>query len=383
MKRKVFLIVLAAVLCFAAAASADSGGLTFAQTCWHKLATATTLYVQIQPGDPLTAAGTLEAGTYVRPTGDTMDGKAEISIGFDISYRCYVDGSAIVSCAQSVTLPDGRVVSVPEAAAKSKTALNVFLDAEYNTTLSGGSYTDADGVVHEITDELSDAELEELAREAKWDKAMALAYAHNGRTMTYYHDDAGNETLVLVSYMGLARSRVTMNGEEQMVETWRLSWETEAPEDKMLAVVAPKDAANVRLRATNKSNSTILNRVPTNTVVQVIKTDKNWTLVDTNDPESPRGYISTSVLQFYPNVQIPYEAAKVSAAGRTTGDDPVWIRSKDSSKARRIIQFNLGEPLSVCSRTETGWCEVDVGGYHAYILPEFVTLDEQLTAENP
>ena len=261
--------------------------------------------------------------------------------------------------------------------------MNLWLETEYGESLSGGSFTDADGVVHEITDELTEEDLDELAREAKWSKAMGLAYAHNGRTMTYYHDDEGNEIPVLVSYMGLARSRVTMYDEEQMVETWRLSWATEAPEDKVLAVVAPKDAANVRLRATNKSNSTVLNRVPTNTVVQVIKTDKNWTLVDTNDPESPRGYISTSVLQFYPNEQIPYEAAKVSAAGRTKGDDPVWIRSRDSSKARRIIQFNLGEPLSVCSRTETGWCEVDVGGYHAYILPEFVTLDEQLTAENP
>lgn len=378
MKRKVFLIVLAALLCFAAAASALE--LTFAQTCWHKLATDVTLYVQIQEGEPLTAAGTLSAGTYVRPTGDTMEGKTGISFNFE-TYG-YVDGSAIISCSQSITLPSGTTVNVPEALARSKAAMNLWLETEYGETLSGGSFTDADGVVHEITDELSAEEIEELSREARWQKAMGLAYAHNGRTMTFYHDDDGNEIPVLVSYMGLARSRVTMYDEEQMVETWRLSWETEAPEDKVLAVVSPKDAGNVRLRATNKSNSTVLNRVPTNTVVQVIKTDKNWTLVDTNDPESPRGYISTPVLQFFPNTQISYEAAKVSAAGRTTGSDPVWIRSKDSSKARRIIQFDLGEPLSVCARTESGWCEVDVGGYHAYILPEFVTLDE-LSAGNP
>ena len=379
MRRRVFWILMAVLLL--AAASASAFELSFAQTCWHKTSRAVTLYVQADGQGDLIDVGTLPAGFYVRPTGDTMDGKDGIAYNFE-TYG-YVDGSAIISCAQTVTLPSGTTVSVPEALAKSKSAMNLWLETEYGESLSGGSFTDADGVVHEITDELTEEDLDELAREAKWSKAMGLAYAHNGRTMTYYHDDEGNEIPVLVSYMGLARSRVTMYDEEQMVETWRLSWETEAPEDKVLAVVAPKDAANVRLRATNKSNSTVLNRVPTNTVVQVIKTDKNWTLVDTNDPESPRGYISTSVLQFYPNEQIPYEAAKVSAAGRTTGDDPVWIRSKDSSKARRIIQFNLGEPLSVCSRTETGWCEVDVGGYHAYILPEFVTLDEQLTAENP
>ena len=162
MKRKVFLIVLAAVLCFAATASALE--LTFAQTCWYKLATDVTLYVQIQEGDPLTAAGTLSAGTYVRPTGDTMDGKAGISFNFE-TYG-YVDGSAIISCAQTVTLPSGTTVSVPEALARSKSAMNLWLETEYGESLSGGSFTDADGVVHEITDELTEEDLDELAREA-------------------------------------------------------------------------------------------------------------------------------------------------------------------------------------------------------------------------
>ena len=381
MKRKVFLIVLAAALCFAAAAFADDG-LQFNQTCLYWLARDVTAYIQV---DDSLRAFTLPAETYVRQVENGgLDGKTCIMFGAfgNYAYIDNSDASAIVFHAQSVTLPNGETGYVPYAAAANSRAMNTYLDAAYGMTFSGGTYTDANGVTHEITDELSAEEEEELSREARWQKAMGLAYAHNGRTMTFYHDDDGNEIPVLVSYMGLARSRVTMYDEEQMVETWRLSWETEAPEDKVLAVVSPKDAGNVRLRATNKSNSTVLTRVPTNTVVQVIKTDKNWTLVDTNDPEAPRGYISTPVLQFYPNTQISYEAAKVSAAGRTKGDDPVWIRAKDSSKARRIIQFNLGEPLSVCSRTETGWCEVDVGGYHAYILPEFVTLDD-LTAENP
>ena len=59
----------------------------------------------------------------------------------------------------------------------------------------------------------------------------------------------------------------------------------------------------------------------------------------------------------------------------------MWIRSKDSSKARRIIQFDLGEPLSVYCQNEQGWSEVDVGGFHAFILSEFVTLEEEITAK--
>ena len=203
---------------------------------------------------------------------------------------------------------------------------------------------------------------------------MSLAYAHNGSTLTYYeNDDDGSQIPVSVVYMGLVRSMVVMNGEQQMVETWRLSWDTEAPDEEVLAVVAPGDAAEVRMLAKDNAKSTVLRRVPTNTVLQVIKTGKHWTLVDVNDGETPRGYIATDVLDFYPQMQLTYRSALLSAAGRTKGSDPVWIRAKASGNARRITQFDLGEPLTVYCENEQGWCEVDIHGYHAFILNDFVT----------
>ena len=73
MKRKVFLIVLAAALCFAATSVADSDGLTFPQTCWTKLSRDVTLYYQVSENDPLKAVGTLSAGTYVREVGGSSE----------------------------------------------------------------------------------------------------------------------------------------------------------------------------------------------------------------------------------------------------------------------------------------------------------------------
>ena len=382
MKRRIFILVLAAALCITAAAFAIE--LTWDQTCMQKTSQQTTLYVQIEGESTLTAVQPLPAGTYIRTTGQSVEGKTGISYSANNQDPLYgfIDGSVITSATQTVTLPSGRTVVVGEALVRSREALNLWLDMEYGETLSGGTYVDENGVEHDIGNEAAGGSPEEAAGNAKYYSALGKAWKNNGGyTPTVYRDDEGNETDVQVCYMGLARSKVIMNGEAQMVETWRLSWETEAPEDKVLAVVAPKNAGEVRLLATSKAKATVLNRVKTNRVVQVIATGKNWTLVDINDDETPRGYISTDVLDFYPNVPMEYIPAKLSAAGRTKGSDPVWIRSAASSKARRITQFDLGEPLSVYCQNEQGWSEVDVGGYHAFILSEFVTLDDEITGK--
>ena len=371
MKRWIILLLLAAALCMIIA-PASAIELTFAQTCTEKTSRDTQLYVLIGDTDELTAAQVLPAGTYVRTNGLSVGGKTGITYGFE--QKGYIDGSVIVSAAVTLTLPSGRTVTVGEALVRSRQALNLWLDMEYGETLDGETYTDANGNTHEIGNEAAEGSEEELAGDAKWSRAMSLAYAHNGSTLTYYeNDDDGSQIPVSVVYMGLVRSMVVLNGEQQMVETWRLSWDTEAPDEKVLAVVAPGDAAEVRMLAKDNAKSTVLRRVPTNTVLQVIKTGKHWTLVDVNDGETPRGYIATDVLDFYPQMQLTYRSALLSAAGRTKGSDPVWIRAKASGNARRITQFDLGEPLTVYCENEQGWCEVDIHGYHAFILNDFVT----------
>lgn len=377
MKRRFFLCILAAALCVCAAAFAVE--LTWNQTCYQKTSAATTLYVMIDGEGSLTPTSALPAGTYIRTTGQTIEGKTGISYSAnnrDPLYG-YIDGSVIVSATQTVTLPSGTKVTVGEALVRSRTALNLWLDMEYGETLDGSTYVDENGVEHDIGNEEAGGAEGEFDGNALWGSAMGQASVHNGSyTPTWYTDDEGNQIPVQVCYMGLARSRIIMNGEEQMVETWRLSWETEAPEDQVLAVVSPNDAAEVRFLAKDTAKATVLTRVPTNRVVRVIRTGKNWTLVDIDDPEMPRGYISTPVLEFFPNIPMPYRAAKLSVLGRTKGSDPVWIRAEDSSNGRRIVQFDLGEPISVYAQSSLGWSEIDIGGYHAYILSEFVTFDD-------
>ena len=375
MKRSFFILILCAALCMAATAFAIE--LTFAQTCFEKTSSATQLYVMGEDGT-LKAAQTLPAGTYIKTNGLSAEGKTGVTYGFE-QYG-YIDGSVITSATETVTLPSGTKVTVGEALVRSRSALNLWLDMEYGETLDGATYTDGSGNEHAIGNESADGEddLEtRLAGEAKYQTAMGRANKNNGGyAVTVYKDDKGNETEVQVLFMGLAQSKVRLEGKGQMVDTWRLSWNTEAPEDKVLAVITPKDAKNVRLRATHNAKSTVLDRVDTARVVQVLKTDKNWTLVDTNDELLPCGYIQTAVLTFYPNEKKEYQSAVISVKGSTkaTGN-LVKIRANGNRNGRIIGEFNPGEPLTVLQNEETDsdWMEVDVGGYHAFIQSEYVT----------
>ena len=383
MKRIVFCIILAAVLCVAAAAFAAD--LTWNQVCTQKTSAGTQLYAEIE--GQLVPSTFLPAGTYIRTAGGSKDGKTYIAYSMDNANPLYgyIDGSVIVSAVTSYRLPDGRVVSVPEACVRSRAALAIYLDVEYGITLQGSTYIDGDGVEHDIGNESILEDPNASLGDAKWGAAIGWAYANNGTTRTFLTDDEGNQTEVQVRYMGLARSMVLLNGEKQLVETWRLSWETEAPESKVLAIIDPEKVSGqgeASLRAKDSKKSTILNKVETNRVVRVIKTGKNWTLVEIDDPETPRGYVLTDVLSFFPNQPMAYTSGVVSAAGKTNGHDPVTVYAEDHQGARRLkTQFDLGHPLSIYCQSSEGWSEVDVGGYHAFILSKYVTLDSQLGAE--
>ena len=384
MKRRVFLIILAAVLCISAVSYATE--LTWDQTCTQKTSAATMLYVLIEGDESLTSTSMLPAGTYIRTNGLSMEGKTGISYSAnnrDPLYG-YIDGSVIVSAAQTITLPSGTKVTVSEALVRSKAALNLYLDMEYGETIDGSSAVDENGNTIDIGNEAAydESGLGEDG-DALWAKGVNAAARKNGSyTQTVFTDDDGSEIPVDVVYMGLARSMVVMNGKKQLVETWRLSWETDdVPEDKVLAVVVSSQG-KVKLHSEAKSKSTVINRVLSNRVLRVISVGKDFTLVDIDDDETPRGYIATAYLEFYPNIPMIYRSAKLSVLGRTKGSDPVWIRSEDSSEGAHLVQFDLGEPMSVYAQNDK-WSEIDIGGFHAFILSEYVTFDDAIaTAGN-
>ena len=381
MKRRLFffILILAAALCVSAVSFATE--LTWNQVCTKKTSSATRLYVEVEGESGLIESGMLPAGTYLRTTGETREGKTGITYSVNQRDPLYgfISGSVIVSAAQTITLPSGKKVTVSEALVRSRTALNLYLEMEYGESYGNSpTYTDGNGKTHAIGNEAALEDEGKINGDMAYFSGLTAAYAANGGyTKTFYTDDEGNRTEVEVRYMGLARSMIVKDGEAQLAETWRLDWESKAPEDRVLAVVnPPKGTGTVRLYAKSSTKSLLLFHVQTNRVVRVISAGSRWALVDIDNDECPRGYIRTQYLDFYPNIPMAYRSAKVSVNGYTKGKDTVYIRSSDNASAGHIEEYKLGTQMSVYAQNSK-WSEVDIGGYHAFILSKYVTFDEE------
>ena len=181
----------------------------------------------------------------------------------------------------------------------------------------------------------------------EWEALLARADARNGNyTPTFYRDPAtGSVIEVQVVYMGIGRSMIMVNGQEKLVNTVELHWETEAPEDKVLAVInAPKNGyAWIRMKPNTKITTAKIEQCRMDQVVRVISTNKNWTFID---HDGRRGYVKTASLEFFANDHTDFETGVLSVKGKTSGRDTCNIRSRDD-KHRVLADYPLGTPVTV------------------------------------
>ena len=210
----------------------------------------------------------------------------------------------------------------------------------------------------------------------EWEALLAGVAAKNGtETPTVWTDPSTGEThSVQVKYMGVGRSMVVLNGQNMLANTVDLKWETTAPEDKVLAAVsAPKlGYAWLRKDASSSMKNPKIQQIRTDTVLRVIGTGKNWTLVDCG---GLRGYVLTSALEFFRNDHTDFEPGVISVKGRTKGNDTVHARSRDRGR-RDLGEYKLGTPITVFDIIDE-WAEVDICGWHGMILSKYVTVVEE------
>ncbi len=214
----------------------------------------------------------------------------------------------------------------------------------------------------------------------EWEALNNKADLRNGTyTATVYKDPATGAMLpVTVKYMGIGRSMVELNDAEVLVNTVDLSWQTEAPADKVMAVVKVPHA-NLRSRASAKSTkSAILRQVQQEQVVRVITVEKGWALVDHN---GKRGYIKTSSLEFFANDHTDFTYGVVSVKGKTKGCLLYGIRSRDKTHRNLmdesgVVKYALGTPVTVFDIVDE-WAEVDICGWHCFMLSKFLTVEKE------
>ena len=215
----------------------------------------------------------------------------------------------------------------------------------------------------------------------EWAARWAKYTAANGITTgTVYMDDAGNVVPAEIKHLGLGRSTIIADGREIIVPTSSLKWDTEAPDDKVLALVTPAKQSYLTLRAKKSQKSFVMGHCDKCQVLRVISTGKTWTMVD-ND--GVRGYVLTSGLTFFDNSPKSYAAGIITIKGKTPSGNTVHVRSANKNSARQIAEFDVGTSITVFAQDDK-WSEIDVAGLHCYILSKFVTLQEPLiAASNP
>ena len=276
------------------------------------------------------------------------------------------------------TAPDGRVVNIisdddtaaSDSGSNNGNTITTVNNGDEIVQNQDGSITVESGQLQVIDEKKNSKTGDEV-----WQEGMGQAAIRNGTyTPTYYFDGTGSLTEVDVIYMGIYRSMVRMNGEDQMVDTANLIWITDAPLEKVLAVVTAKTYARLFAKSTKKS--LIMDKVYCGTVVRVLDMDKNWTFVDYN---GVRGYIQTTSLQFYQNEAREYRNGFVATkSGHTYGDSTVHVRN--NPKERQQEEYRVGTPITVID-DDGKWCHIEVQGHMCYISREFMVYEETVSSE--
>ena len=253
----------------------------------------------------------------------------------------------------TVTSSDGSSSGLPEGA---------ILNPDGSVTIESGSIQIDDGST-EGSGHLTQAE---------WAARMTKARARLGLTTGIaYVDEKGNAASVVINSLGLGRSTVTLDGEKVLVPTSSLVWDTNAPEEQKLAVVSTTKQTYATLRAKKSQKAFVMGHCDKCTVLLVIETGKTWTMVDNN---GLRGYVLTSTLTFYDNQPKQYTPGMITVKGKTTKGNTVHVRSSNKNSSRQIAEYPVGTKVTVFSQDDK-WSEIDVEGFHCYILSEFVTLE--------
>ena len=210
----------------------------------------------------------------------------------------------------------------------------------------------------------------------EWKAALEGVAAANGdSTPTVWTDPATGEAYLVedVVYMGIGRSMVVLNGKKQFVNTVDLKWETEAPEDKVLATVASRYVWMRKKPGNDKKNLKFM-QIYRDSVMRVVKTGKNWTMVDYG---GYRGYVATGSLEFFCNDHTEIEAGYISYKGKIKGNTPIQVR--DLSTMKILESYKIGTPVTVFDVLDD-WTEIDVEGWHCVIRNEYVTLEKELAS---
>lgn len=314
------------------------------------------------------SAGFVPAGSYVRLTGEKIEDKIEIMYyRGGATYYGYVSPDSVTSAMVTITAANGEKFTISEAC--------------YNNP----------GTWYMVLSEKYGADKAQLAMEAMQSSGSsdspstgdtAERKATIVRSGIRWVDENGEEQSVTLDTLGTAVSVIVYNKEKLAVPTADLRWDTSAEADEMLAVIKAHKSGKASLRDKASTKGNVIKKVTTNRIVLVMEKGKKFTKVLC---DGMVGYIINTALTYYPVGGIDEGEAEpqpgwVSFRGKLKSRNTVNIRQNGKNGSRILTDFIAGTPIMVFSQDEK-WSEIDVGGYRAYILNEYVTLDDGTITE--
>ena len=186
-----------------------------------------------------------------------------------------------------------------------------------------------------------------------------------------YLNEQGKMLEVALTELGIARSTVVLNGQELKVATSSLVWETNAEDNERLAVVYAPKSGKASFRKTSKSSSMILKKVPGGTIVRVFDIQSKMTGVYV---DGQAGYILNSALKFMEPAST-FTTGRLSYKGSFTNTHRINLYTLAKESSKRIGGYHAGDVVTILGEQGT-WTELDINGYHGYILSKYVTPDE-------
>lgn len=334
------------------------------RSCRRKMSQTTTVY---SSADPSRAVDTIPAGTYV-DVGSRTDLRSYITYmkSDGVLRSGFVATNTVGSAVISFTDADGDRRGIQELQYYEMYGHNPPPGGVLDKPLPGGNGETVGKPLPDGNDETPDKPANSgSTANRKNDAKKAVVPAPNADV--FYQGSK-----VSVKTWGFYHSVILVDGKEQTVPTFALTFSEKVEEDKRVAFIYAPRTGRCYLRAKASGKGDILDKCPAGTVVQVVKYGKSYCQIIF---EGQAGYVQTACLIFAdPEAEQPV-AHQLSYNGKMTGAAQVPIRSDRSNDSASVMKLRSGTEVAVFAKSGK-WYEVEYEGMHGYVHQNFLRMEE-------
>lgn len=162
--------------------------------------------------------------------------------------------------------------------------------------------------------------------------------------------------------IGSWQTVVRAGGKDVTVQSSELSWES-ATDTRFAYIYAP-NAGRANRRMSPRAKASIIDKIPTGRIVLVFEKDDSWSGIYY---DGLVGYVQNSTLRFVEDPEKPRATATLSYKGDTHVTTKVTMRSAASQSSKSVVGLKPGMPVVIFDLGKT-WSEVEVNGYHGFVL---------------